>query len=217
MRSLSLRSTLICAIFCCERRFQYIPVGFGSRLAGSTRIIRSGVTMMSTGTSCSIIACPGGGKSSVTTWQSCKQVTTGVDSSIMPSWRIMPYSNSAKPSPLPTRAPFSGFTAEEPTTTISIFVRSSRPSGSANCFMPPAVAAKFHLFGGTLPGLIREKKPVRSRGCGTYKTFWASSVATRTDFCGVSGFTFTTCAALNSGSWASRCPVFADPLKLGIR
>mmetsp|Transcript_150411 Transcript_150411/g.464119 ORF Transcript_150411/g.464119 Transcript_150411/m.464119 type:complete len:232 (-) Transcript_150411:262-957(-) len=214
--SLSLRSTLICASFCCERRFQYIPVGFGNRLAGSTRIIRCGVTMMSTGTSWVMSTCPGGGRPSVTTWLSCTQVTTGVDSSIMPNWRNIPYSSSAKPSPFPTLAPVSGFTAVEPTTTMSIVVRSSRPRGSASCFMPPAVAAKLNLLRGRLPGVMREKKPVRSRGCGTYKTFSASSAATRTDFCGVSGFTLTTFAALNSGSPATRRPVSADPLKLGI-
>lgn len=49
------------------------------------------------------------------TWQSWTVVTTGVLSSTAPSSRRMPYSNSAKPSPLPKRAPL-GETQLEPTT-----------------------------------------------------------------------------------------------------
>ena len=50
---------------------------------------------------------------------------------------MIPYSSSAKPSPLPTRAPVTGFTAEDPITTTSILVRSSRSMGSASCFLNP--------------------------------------------------------------------------------
>mmetsp|Transcript_89007 Transcript_89007/g.229625 ORF Transcript_89007/g.229625 Transcript_89007/m.229625 type:complete len:210 (-) Transcript_89007:563-1192(-) len=193
-----------------------MPVGLGSLVSLGTRMTLVGVTMMSTGTSCFIIGFPSGGKFSSMTWQSWMVVMTGVFSVIMPSCRIMPYSSSAKPSPLPTRAPLTGLTAEEPTTTTSILVSSSSPSGSASCFMPPAVAAKLNFEEGTLPGRMREKKPVLRRGCGTYRILSACNTATRTDFCGVSGFTFTTCAVRNSGSSDKRLPASADPLKLGI-
>ena len=170
--SLSIRAFKSCktrmvANFSRESKSQYMPVGLAGCRALSTWMVCVGVTMMSTGTSCFIRFFPLGGKFSVITWLSWTVVITGVFSSIIPNCLIMPYSSSAKPSPFPTRIPVSGFTADEPITTTSIFVRSSKSMGSANCFIPPAVAANWYFSGGTLPGRIREKKPVRSRGCGT--------------------------------------------------
>mmetsp|Transcript_87135 Transcript_87135/g.182355 ORF Transcript_87135/g.182355 Transcript_87135/m.182355 type:complete len:221 (+) Transcript_87135:154-816(+) len=115
---------------------QYIPFGLGNCLF--TRMVRVGVQMMSTGTSWINILSAG---ISSTSWQSWMQVTTGVSSSMAPMTLSIPYSSSAKPSPFPKRAPFSGFTATDPMTMRSIFKVASKSIGWPYCTTPCWVAA----------------------------------------------------------------------------
>mmetsp|Transcript_11343 Transcript_11343/g.16663 ORF Transcript_11343/g.16663 Transcript_11343/m.16663 type:complete len:260 (-) Transcript_11343:455-1234(-) len=211
------RRTRICANFCGESKSQKTPDGLGARLG--TRMTRVGVTIISTGTSC-FVSFPGG--MSETTCSSCTVVTTNVVSaSRFPCNDNIPHSNSANPSPFPTRAPVFGQTAVLPTTTKSTVHSSFRVIGVPNFTTPFELVQSFTRIFESLDftdSICKvEKKPVRRRGWGVNNVFPLSSTACLTGLCGVSGFTFTHFAISNSFSDDKRFAAASAPTKLGMR
>nr|GMC48422.1 hypothetical protein Iba_chr01aCG20610 [Ipomoea batatas]GMC54585.1 hypothetical protein Iba_chr01dCG17500 [Ipomoea batatas] len=97
-----------------------------------------GVHMMSTGTSW--INSFSTGISSTNCW-SCTDVTIGVESSMAPMYRSMPYSSSANPLNRKRRAPVLGSTATEPITIKSTLIFSSSPIGLPYLATPAEVQA----------------------------------------------------------------------------
>mmetsp|Transcript_28029 Transcript_28029/g.65798 ORF Transcript_28029/g.65798 Transcript_28029/m.65798 type:complete len:271 (+) Transcript_28029:1384-2196(+) len=166
------RRTRIAASFWGDNKSQKIPDGFGAR--SETRMTRVGVTMISTGTSCCVsFQSSGMSSSSSITWQSCTVVTTGqVSASKFPCAERIPHSNSAKPSPFPTRAPVLGQTAVLPTTTKSTMYFSLRVTG-VPYFTTPLLLVHSSVLtseGSSFISMV-EKKPVRNLGWGVNKIF----------------------------------------------
>mmetsp|Transcript_13441 Transcript_13441/g.28574 ORF Transcript_13441/g.28574 Transcript_13441/m.28574 type:complete len:253 (-) Transcript_13441:335-1093(-) len=191
-----------------------MPVGLGMG-ESVTRITRVGVQMISTATSCLVTLSRG---MSSTSCSSCTLVTTTVVSSMAPMYRSMPYSSSANPSPLPSRAPVLGSTATEPTTTMSTFMSASSVSGLPYSATPAEVLHLRRMAWSVISSpSSSEKKPVRRRGWGVISSLPSDSTAIRTPFCGVSGLTLMHLPCLNSGRAASCAAASAAVTKFGMR
>jgi hypothetical protein len=129
------------AIFSSVRSSQQMPAA-GRDPGRRASMTRSGVTMKSTGTSCSV----SGIVPADTTWSSCTVVTQTVRGPISPAAVASANSRSANPPPLPSRAP-SPPAATEPITTRSTGDSSASETRRAD---RPAPLIEAALRGGSL-------------------------------------------------------------------
>ena len=179
---------------------------------GRQSMTRSGVTMKSTGTSWLVSGIVPAGR----TWSSCTVVTDTVSGPIRPAAVASANSRSAKPPPLPSRAPSSP-TATLPMTTRPTGVSSARLTRRAD-LDAPLIEAAFRGGSDKWSGSrAKNGSGSASRGTAMYTVLPSSSARCRTGSCAESGLAFTVCAACHGGKARSRSAAASAPVKLGMR
>lgn len=179
---------------------------------GRQSITRSGVTMKSTSTSWLVSGIAPAGR----TCSSCTVVTETVSGPIRPAAVASANSRSAKPPPLPSRAPSSA-AATQPMTT--------RPTGASSARLTrraerdaPLIDAAFR--GGSLRwsgSSAKNGSAAASRGTAMYTVLPSSSARWRTGSCAESGLAFTVRAARHPGRPRRRSAAASAPVKFGMR
>src|SRR6266513_3163842 len=175
-------------------------------------MMRSGVMMRSTGTSWPV----SGITPAARIWSSCTVVTDTVCCPIRPAAAARANSRSAKPPPLPSRAPSSP-TATLPITTRSTGESSASVTRRAECDAPRIEAA---LRGGSLRwagSRAKNGSGSASRGTAMYTVLPSSSARCRTGSCAESGLAFTVPAACHTSVARSRSAAASAPEKFGMR
>src|SRR5215469_12957022 len=179
---------------------------------GRQSMTRSGVTMKSTGTSWLVSGITPAGRS----WTSCTVVTDTVSGPIRPAAAARANSRSAKPPPLPSRAP-SSLAATLPMTTRATGASSARLTRRAD-LDAPLIEAAFRGGSDRWSGSrAKNGSGSASRGTAMYTVLPSSSARCRTGSCAESGLAFRVLAACHTPVARSRSAAASAPVKFGMR